>query len=104
MVIIQDQIPIIWQGISKWMEILNITPADLARVTGYSEETIKRGCKSRLERLSSNMLPSFVDAFGLRNARNRSFEDTADILTDEECIELLTASLRNQPKQNTLWN
>jgi hypothetical protein len=104
MVIPQEQIPLVWQGIKKCMEILNITPAILARVTGYSEETIRRGCRNGDERLASYMLPVFVDAFGLRNARNRSFEDTADLLTDEECIELLTEPLRQKPHQSNMWD
>ena len=105
MVITSDQIPIIWQGIDRWMKIKDITPSELARLTGISEESIKSGIKGIYIQLSSWDLPRFVDAFGLRNARNRSFEDFADVLTDEECIQLLTAPLNEeQPRQRNLFD
>ena len=87
------------------MGIKGIVSAELARLTGCSKKRIERGIRGEFEWLSSDLLPHFVDAFGLRNARNRSFEDFADILTDEECIQLLTASLKEEhPRQRNLWD
>ena len=105
MVIKPEQIPIIWQGILQWIKIKNIKPAELARITGLSKESIERGIKGEYVQLSSYILPNIVDAFGLRNARNRSFEDVAEILTDEECIQLLTEPLKEEhPRQRNLWD
>lgn len=105
MVILSHQIPVIWQGIFSWMKIKSISPSALARLTGLSEESIKNGIKGVYIQLSSDDLPRFVDAFGLSNARNRNFEDFADILTDEECIQLLTEPLREeQPHQHNFWD
>ena len=103
--IVPEQIPIIWRGIAWRMKNKGITPTELARLTGCSKERIERGIRGEFEWLSSDLLPNFVDAFGLRNARNRSFEDFADILTDEESIQLLTAPLKEeQPRQSNLWD
>lgn len=104
MVILQNQIPIIWQGIAWWMKEKNISPAEIAPKTGFSIERLVKGIKGEFVWLSSNQLTLFVDYFGLRNARNRSYEDIADILSDEECIDLLTAPLREQPRQRNLWD
>jgi len=103
MVILRDQIPIIWQGIGRHMEEKGISPSEVARYVGLSRENIVKGLKGEFIWLSSNQLALFVDYFGLRNARTKSFEDTADMLTDEERIDLLTAPLREEPRQSTLW-
>ena len=105
MVILSKQIPFIWQGIFELMKIKNIPPSTLSRLTRFSEESIKKGIRGEYVQLTSDDLPSFVEAFGLSNTRNRNFEDFVDILTDEECIQLLTEPLtREQHHQNMLWD
>jgi hypothetical protein len=103
MVILHEQIPIIWRGIRRHMEEKNISASEIAYSVGLSREAVVKGLKGEFVWLASNHLPLFVDYFGLRNGRSKSFEDTADILTDEECIELLIAPLKEEPRQSTLW-
>lgn len=99
-----NEIKNIWQGICWWMNNKGIPPAELSRLTGFPQARIEMGIRGELERPSSDFVHACVDVFGLRNARNRSFEDTADILTDEECISLLTAPLREKPRQGNFWD
>jgi len=104
MVILQNQIPNIWKGIAWWMEEKKISPAEIAPYVGFLKEIIVKGLKGEFVWLSSNQLHLFVEYFGLRNPRNRNFEDISDILDDEECIDLLTAPLREKPHQVKLWD
>ncbi len=99
-----NRFSIIWEAIYWWMKAKDISPAELARLTRYPIYRIKKGIKEKTEWLTSDFVHTCVDCFGLRNARNRSFEDTADVLTDEECIQLLTSPLTMRPRQGTLWS
>jgi len=98
------QFPIIWEAIRWWMKAKDVGVAELARLTGYPIYRIEKGIKEKTEWLPSDFVHACVDVFGLRNARNRSFEDTADVLTDEECIQLLTSPLTMPPRQGNLWD
>jgi hypothetical protein len=108
--ILPNQYPTIWEGICWWMKKIEmmkgieISPAVLARLTGFPLDRIQRGVRDWAEPITSDFIHNCVDVFGLRNARNRSFEDTADSLSDEECIELLTAPLKNQSRQGNFWD
>jgi hypothetical protein len=102
--IIPEQFVIVWQGIASWMERKGINPATLSFYTGYSQARIVRGIRGEREEVTSGFVHACVDFFGLRNSRMRGIEDTADILTDEECVELLTAPLKNNPRQGKLWD
>jgi hypothetical protein len=99
-----NQFPIIWQAIRDWMLNKGINSARLSHLTGYSKDRIENGIKNETEWITSDFLHSCVDHFGLRSSRQRGFEDTIDVLTDEECIELLTAPLRTIPLQGHLWD
>ncbi|MBA7581144.1 hypothetical protein ES708_23046 [subsurface metagenome] len=98
-----SQFPIIWQGIRYWMVRKQIAPAKLSSLTGYSTDRIEKGIGGGTEWLSSDFVHDCVDAFGLISARNRSVEDTADVFTDEECIQLLTSPLKVSPHQGGFW-
>ena len=99
-----NQFPIIWRAIRWWMRNKGINPAELYHLTGYSKYRIENGIRGETEWLTSDFLHSCVDVFGLRSSRQRGIEDTIDVLTDEECIELLTAPLRTVPLQGHLWD
>lgn len=99
-----NQFPIIWEAIRCWIHSKGINAAELSLLTGYSKYRIENGIRSGTEWLTSDFLHSCVDVFGLRFSRQRGIEDTTDILTDEECIEVLTARLRTTPSQGYLWD
>ncbi len=99
-----NQFPIIWRAIRWWMRNKVINPVELFSLTGCSKYSIENGIRSGTEWLTSDFLHSCVDVFGLRSSRQRGIEDTVDVLTDEECIELLTAPLRAAPLQGHLWD
>jgi len=102
----QDQINKIkstWRGICAGMNQHGITPQALAYRTGYSRDRIERGVRGEPEQLSSDFLHACVSVFGLRSARAKFIEDTDDIYSDEECMELL-AQLAIPPRQGNLWD
>jgi hypothetical protein len=99
-----NQFRIIWEAIYAWMKAKDTSPAELSRLTGYPVYRIEKGIKEKTEWLTSDFVHACVDVFGLRNARNRSFEDIADVLTDEECIQLLTSILTIAPRQGKFWD
>jgi len=102
--ILPNQYPIIWRAIHWWMRNKSWNSAELAFRTGYSKARIERGIRGEPEPPTSGFLHSCVDIFGLRSSRQRGIEDTTDILTDEECIEVLTAPLRTPPRQGYIWD
>ncbi len=99
-----NQFPAIWRAIHWWMHNKGINPAELSFRAKYPKYSIENGIRSGTEWLTSYFLHSCVDVFGLRSSRQRGIEDTADVLTDEECIKLLTAPLKTAPVQGHLWN
>ncbi len=102
--IIPNQYPVIWQAIRWWMEKKLWDSAELALQTGYSKARIERGIRGEPEPPTSDFLHSCVDVFGLRASRQRGIEETADVLTDEECVYLLTEPLRIHVRQASLWD
>lgn len=103
----QDQINKIkntWQGICWWMNEQGIAPQALANRTGYSRDRIERGLRGGTEPLSSDFLHACVNVFGLKSARAKFFEETDDILSDDECMELLRPPPAMPPRQGNLWD
>lgn len=92
-----------WQGIDYWMRERSITPQALATATGYPKDRIERGLRGEPEPLPSYFLHGCVNVFVLTSARARFFEETDDILSDQECM----AILRRPPpphRQSRLWD
>lgn len=99
------QIPdwLVCEAIEFWLKEKDSTLAELARKAGYRNVAlIERRIKNR-EALPTDFLRESVDILGLKAASRAKFEDTADILTDDECRELLTEPLRRKPPQGKLW-
>ncbi len=94
----------VWQGIRWWMNEKKVSPAELERLTGHPSYRIERGINGEELPLPSSFLHASVDAFGLRNARNRSVEDATELLTDEECVQLLASPVTTPPRQGNFWN
>ena len=98
--IMPSQFRIIWQAIDIWIREKQWTPAVLAWYVleqgckGYNEKRIATGIRNETEEVTSDFLHACVEVFGLRSSRQRGIEETVDVLTDEECIEALTAPLR----------
>ncbi len=103
----QDQINRIkntWQGICWRMNEQRISPQALANRTGCPRDRIKRGVTGEPEPLPSDFLHACVNVFGLKSARAKFFEETDDILSDDECIELLRPPPATPPRQGNLWD
>ena len=88
----------IWQGIRWWMQKLGLTPSELAFRASFSVDFIKRGIGGEPVPIR-HALRNFVEAFGLKSARQKGYEDTADVLTDDEYKQLLKPL-----RQDDLWN
>ena len=93
---------VVWKGIKWWLKERHMKPSLLSHYAGYPELKILRGINGEPERLSSDFLHACVDALGLRSARARGYEDTADVLTDDECRDLLARPVLS-PRQGALW-
>lgn len=97
----ESQLATIWKAIDFWRGRKSLSIHYLSLLTAgmqelYPPDRIARGIKDGSERISSELLHTCVRIFGLVNARNRGLDDN---LTDEECIELLTAPLMNNSDQ-----
>jgi len=93
----------IWGYVNHWMKKLRISPIQLAQRTGLSQDSIERGI-SGLPEPVMHKLPDLVDAFGLVSSRQKSFEDTSDILSLSECKELLKSPSTMSHYQGSLWD
>ena len=91
----------IWQSIRWRMNERRITPKALASRTRFSEALIERGINGEPVPIR-HALRNFVEAFGL-NRRARFYEDTSDILSDDECIEYLKPPSAMPPRQGNFW-
>jgi len=92
----------IWRCIHWWMDKFGLTTEKLASRARCSRDLIERGISGEPVPIR-HALRNFVEAFGLRSAsRAKFYEETEDILTDEEYIELLTAPLTKNPRQGKL--
>lgn len=92
-----------WQGIGFWMNERSIGLQALANATGYSKDRIEGGLRGEIVRPPSDFLHACVKVFGLTSARAKFFEETDDILSDDECMELLRFPTM-PPRQANLWD
>jgi hypothetical protein len=91
----ENQFPMIWRAISKWLGKRNTSPYHLARVTGYTTKDIERGIAGLPVWITSDFVHDCVEFLGITNARTRSIEDSADFLPDEVCVDLLLSILQS---------
>ncbi len=103
MEIAESQFPIIWKAIKFWIDKNHTSTHHFSLQTAgtrppYTPDRIARGIKDGSEPISSDFLHACVRIFGLVPARTRGLSDN---LSDEECIGLLTAPLRNNNEQRT---
>ena len=93
-----------WQGIDYRMKERGIGPRALANATRHPKDRIERGLRGEPEPLPSYFLHACVNVFGLKSARAKFFEETDDILSDDECMALLRRPSAISPRQGNLWN
>jgi hypothetical protein len=86
------------------MNVHRVSPEQLASKTHYSKELIERGISGELIPIPSVFLHNCVSAFGLTSARTRFFEETEDLLSDEECVSLLKPKPEMPPRQGDFWD
>lgn len=92
----------IWQGIRYRMNERRITPQELARRTRYPQALIERGIAGEPVAIR-HALHEFVEAFGLAT-RAKFFEETSEILTDDECEKALRPPPAMPPRQGNFWD
>ncbi len=92
----------IWGYVRYWMKKLRISPMQLAQRTRLPQDKIERGIKGKPEPIM-HVLGDLVDAFGLVSGRQKSFEDTSDILSPSEHKALLKPPTMS-PYQSNLWD
>ena len=84
---------LVWEGIAWWMQKRRVTEEWLNAYTKYGLDKIRRGISSRSEWITSEFIHECVHVLGVTPGRNRSADDLVDALSDEECVQLLTAPL-----------
>ena len=89
----KNQFGDIWRSVKKWKKRRNMSSLTLAGLVGCSQNYIEKGISNGTEWITSDFIHNLVDAFLLTSARQRGVEDMSDILTDEECIDAITAIL-----------
>ncbi len=100
----RSQFSIIWAAISYWLKTKGMNSRDLAQYTHMTSKQIEKGIANGDEWITSEFIHDCVDRFGLTHARTRrNMEDFADILNDEECVQVLIAPLTTPPAQPTIW-
>jgi hypothetical protein len=92
-----------WRGIRALMNRDGMTPEGLASLTRHPIDRVERGLRGELEPLPSYFLHECVSVFRLTSARAKFIEDTDDIYSDEECMELL-AQQATPPRQGNFWD
>jgi len=93
----------IWGWICWWMNKFGLTPRELAPRARYSQELIEKGIKGEPVPIR-HALCNFVEAFGLTSGRTKHYEETIDILSDDECKKLLKPPLATSTYQSNFWN
>lgn len=90
----EKQFGIIWQAIAKWKERLGLSVTDLKNIMGLSIYDVRRGLEHGDVWITSDCVHDCVEHFGIPAARKISLEDTVDVLTDEECVEIIIIILK----------
>jgi len=94
---------LVCEAIDWWLKEKDITLAELARKAGYLNVALIEKLMKNRGALPTDFLRECVDILGLKTATRAKFEDTADILTDDECREHLTEPLRRMHPQGKFW-
>ena len=84
------------------MKKLRISPMQLAQRTRLPQDRIEKGIRGKPEPVM-HALADLVDAFGLVSGRQKSYEDTSDILSSSELKALLKPPTMS-PYQSNLWD
>lgn len=92
---------IIAEGIKWWRRELGFSIRKLASLTGHSESYIKKVIDCEPVDIGVDFLRDCVIAFDRTSGRTKSYEDTIDILSFEEYVELLKPL---PPRQGKLWD
>ena len=94
----------IWQAIRWRMNERRITPEELALKTGYSKDHVERGLVGEPIPITKMFLNRAAMAFGLTSGRAKYYEDTTEILTYEELVDLIMPKPAMPPRQGDFWN
>jgi hypothetical protein len=94
----------IWKAVCWRMNERRIMPQELARMTGYSKNLIEKGICGDPVPVTEDFLQNCVTAFGLTNARAMYFEDTLDILSHDELVQLIKPPPAMPPRQGNFWD
>lgn len=93
----------IWGYVSYWKRKLGLSVMQLAQRIGLSPDSIRRGLRGEPEPIM-HKLQELFDAFGRKSTRQKSFEDTSDILSEDEYKEGLKPPPATPPHQGSLFD
>ena len=91
----------IWDGIKGWMSIQNRPADELARMTGYNLEKLRRGLNGEPVILSTQQVIAFTEALHVVDRRTNTVEDyIEDVVPYEEILQALKNPPTSRPQ---LW-
>ena len=98
-----DEITSIWEAIRSRMNERKVDPESLAQGTRYSLHNIEEGLKGEVVPLTLGFLRDCVRVLRLASGRIKYFEETEDILSYDECVDLLKPKPMMPPHQSNFW-
>ena len=94
----------VWQSIKWRMNVHHINPKVLAYRTPYSQDLIEKGINGEPVPITSDFLRACAMAFGLTSGRTKYYEETVEILSDDELEALLKPQSAMPPRQGNFWD
>jgi len=98
-----DETKDIWQAICWRMNERRVIPKQVAYHTGYPLKFIEKGIAGEPAQITLAFLQDFVTALGLTSGRTKHYEDTAEILSWEDCVEAIKPTPAVPPRQGNFW-
>jgi hypothetical protein len=98
-----NEIKNIWQAICARMNERRMAPKQVAYKTGYPLKYIERGIVGEPAPITLDFLQDFVTVLGLTSGRTKHYEDTAEILSWEDCVALIKPQPAMPPRQGNFW-
>jgi len=93
----------VWQVIKWRMNVHGVNPKKLAYLTPYSQDLIEKGINGESVPITSDFLRTCVMVFGLTSGRSKYYEETVEMLSDEQIEALLRPSPAMPPRQSNFW-
>ncbi len=94
----------IWQSLLGHMKERNLRTCQISDATGYRIDHIERGLAGEPIPVTYDFIRRLVIYLGLAPGHKEHYEDTYDIRTYDQCVELLKLPEEPPQQQSSLWD